>query len=265
MNQPTPLSILISVFNAEKTLDKCFESIAKQHFQNFVIVCINDHSTDTSPQLITKWQQVFGEKFTLIENTTNLGLTRSLNLGLQHIDTPYTARIDSDDWWHPSKLQKQMTFLESHLEYGLIGSHYQNVFGEKTKDIHTPETDQEIKKLIFGYNPFGHSAVVFATKLVKAAGGYDESIYYGQDYELWLRLLPQTEFYNLPEILCYRTGDSGISKERQNEQIIQYMKTQWKYVRRYKYPLSTYLNFIRPLLVLLSPQWLKNIKYRLSL
>ncbi len=262
---PFKVTILLSVYNDEATLDRCFESIAAQGFQDFSIICINDASTDRSNEILRKWQLVFEGRFFLIQNETNLGLTKSLNRGLENISTPYTARIDADDWWHPDKLERQITFLETHPDCGLIGCAYTNVFRGGQKTLTPPESDAEIREKIFGYNPFAHSAVIFRTELVKAIGGYDETVYYGQDYDLWLRLLPKTTFYNLSAMLCYRTGDAGLSKERQNDQLHQYMRTQWKYLRLYQYPLHSYFSLIRPILVIGSPDWLKRLKRRFFL
>jgi len=255
------VSILLSVYNAEETIDRTLESLLAQTFQDFSIVVINDSSRDNTEVHLERWQAIFGqERFTLLRNEKNLGLTRSLNRGLATIVTPYTARIDADDWWHPTKLERQISFLEAHADYGLIGCSYINIFGRNEKVVRPPETDQLIKQKIFGYNPFAHSTVVFRTGLVQSVSGYDEHIYFGQDYDLWLKLLLKTKFYNIPEVLCYRTGDAGISQERQNDQIRQYMRTQWKYLQLYRYPFWHYFFLVRPILVLASPEWLKRLK-----
>lgn len=265
-SQRLSVSVLLSAYNAEKTIDKTFESLWAQTFQDFLIVAINDCSQDNTQAYLERWQAIFGkERFILLVNEENLGLTKSLNRGLKAITTPYTARIDADDWWDPKKLERQISFLKAHKGYGLIGCSYVNTFGRNEKIVHPPETDALIKRRIFGYNPFAHSAVIFQTRLVQEVGGYSEAVYYGQDYELWLRLLPKTKFYNIPEILCYRTGDAGISKERQNNQIRQYMSTQWKYMRLYNYPIWSYFSFVRPLAVLVAPEWLKRTKRRIFL
>lgn len=266
-DQKKPLiTILLSAYNSGETIERTLESLMRQTFQDFSVVAIDDASQDGTEAVLKKWQLTFGyDRFMLLKNESNLGLTKSLNKGLSIITSRYTARIDADDWWHPEKLARQMAFLESHPEYGLIGCRYANVFKENQKTIVPPKQDQEIRRKIFGYNPFAHSAIVFRTGLVKDIGGYDEHILYGQDYDLWLRLLPKTKFYNLPELLCYRTGDSGLSKSKQNEQIHQYMRTQWKYMRLYRYPFYSYFSFIRPLAVLAAPDWLKDLKRRFFL
>lgn len=254
------ITILISVYNGADTIDRCFESIQQQTFQDFKIVCINDGSTDTTSTLLNKWEDVFQEKFQLIENQPGLGLTKSLNKGLELARGTYTARIDADDWWHPEKLKQQVNFLESHPGYGLVGCNYTNFSHGKGTQVTLKETDEEIKKSILKRNPFAHSCVVFDTILVKEVGKYDEEVRYGQDYDLWLRLLPKTKFYNLPEFLCSRSIEQGISLEKQRAQMWQCVKTQVKYIRKYHLSVRNYLYLIEPLIVILSPNWVKNLK-----
>lgn len=254
-------AILISLYNAEKTLNKTFESLKAQTFQDFRIIAINDCSTDRTLDFLKKWQEKFGkEKFTLINNEQDIGLTKSLNKGLSQITELYTARIDADDWWDATKIGKQIQFLENHLDYGVIGSNYSNISHSKDIPIHLPESDEEIRKTIFRRNPFAHSAVVFRTNIVKACGKYDEKSYYGQDYELWLRLLPQTKFYNLQETLCFRTLDGTLSTKKQREQMLQAIKTRLRYLKKYKRPLLEYCYIYDLLIIALLPEWLRTLK-----
>lgn len=257
----TPVSILLATYNGEKTLDRCLRSLYEQTYQDFRIIGINDASTDTTHDILLSWQKKFSEeRFEIIKQTTNRGLTRSLNLGLEKIDTPYTARIDADDWWTPEKLEKQIRFLESNPGYGVIGCAYINVIHGKERPVFLPETDIHLKKMIFYRNPFAHSCVIFQTDLIKHAGSYDQNIYYGQDYELWLRISSQTKFYNIPEILCYRNANSGISYSKQNAQLWQFVKTQCTYIQRLDRPFFDYRFIIEPLIVIATPQWIRTWK-----
>lgn len=256
-------AILISLYDAEKTLDRTFESLNTQTFQDFRIVAINDHSNDDTLKLLKKWRDIFGEiRFTLINNGTNIGLTKSLNKGLASITEPYTARIDADDWWHPQKLEKQISFLERSPNHGIIGCNYINIANGQEKRVVLPETDEAIKKDMLRRNPFAHSCVVFRTNIIRNTGGYDESIRYGQDYELWLRCSLKTKFHNIQEFLCFRNAESGISFEKQNEQMFQCLKTQMHYIRElHRSPLE-YRYLLEPLVVMLTPASLRDLKRR---
>ncbi|HLC94403.1 MAG TPA: glycosyltransferase [Patescibacteria group bacterium] len=258
------VSILISIHNGSQTLDRCFESIQKQTFQDFEIVCVNDGSTDQTSEIIKKWQSIFGQDtMKLLNNNPNIGFTKSLNQGLDLANGQYTARIDADDFWHAEKLEKQIKFLEENKEYGIVGCNYINISPNKEVKISLKKTDAEIKKSIIKRNPFAHSCVVFDTALIKKVGGYDKNILYGQDYDLWLRCVPRTKFYNLSEFLCYRSIGQGISVEKQRSQMWQSIKTQVKYIKEYHYSWINYLYLLEPLTVIVLPKFIKDLKRRL--
>lgn len=257
------VSILISVYNGEKTLDRCFESLYKQTYRDFCIVCIDDASTDTSLKILKKWQASFGEScFQIINNSTNIRLTRSLNRGLEVIGSLYTARIDQDDWWDPTKIEKQIAFLNTNPSYGIVGTNYINYAEEIERRVILPKTYLEISKTIFWRNPFAHSCVMYRTGLIRSLGSYNPDVPYVDDYELWVRCLPYTKFHNLQEFLCYRSIGSGISIENQNAQMRQVIRTRIKYIRRYRYPWYNYFYLLEPLVIILIPTFLKKLKRR---
>ncbi len=260
----TPLvTVLLAIHNGVDTLDQCLESIEQQTLQVFRILAIDDCSDDGTAALLERWQDRLGdERLTVARNDRNLGLTRSLNRGLRMIDTQYTARIDADDWWHPEKLQKQLAYLEAHPECGVLGTAYVNVTYGKEVIMRPPLEDAAIKATMFRRNPFAHSAVCFRTALIREAGGYDDQVRYGQDYELWLRLAPRTGFANLNEVLCQRRSDSGISYRKQSAQMRQCVRTQIRYLRRYRRPFWEYVYILDPLLMALTPSFIREWKRR---
>lgn len=256
-------AILIAIHNNAPTLERTLESLRSQTFQDFRIIAIDDASSDATATILKKWQSKLGEdRFTLVTNPTNLGLTRSLNLGLEHINELYTARIDADDWWYPTKLAKQVDFLDTHTDYGIVGTWYENHGRHGIKQITLPETDSAIRASIFKHNPFAHSAIVFRTEVIRQSGLYNPNWRYGQDYELWLRLLPSTKMANIPEFLCYRTADDTLTARKQREQMLLCVKTQLHYLKLYHRPLFEYRYIFEPFLVALAPEWLRTLKRR---
>ncbi len=263
-NKENPaISILIAVWNEEEFLDKFFGSIKNQTFNDYEIICVNNGSSDGSLEKILKWQKIFGlEKFKIIKNKTNSGLTNALNLALKEARGQYIARIDPDDFWEKEKLEKQISFMKNNPDYGIIGCNHLNIYqnNKNKRYIRLPETSEMISKKLFRRNPFAHSCILARTDLIKSIGGYNESIKYGQDYDLWLRCFPKTKFYNLQEFLCQRTVERGISVKKQNAQMWQSIKTRAKYIHKYNYSWKNYLYLLEPLLVILTPNFIKKIK-----
>lgn len=259
------ITILIAIYNGEKTLERAFESLKRQTFQDFSVLSINDASLDKTSEILRKWQSFFGEgRFRIIENEINLGLTSSLNKGLREVTTHFVARLDADDWWHEKKLKCQIDFIEQHPEYGLLGCNYINITKKGSRSIVCQENDHAIRKSILRRNPFAHSCVIFNTTLAKKLNGYDEHVRYGQDYDLWLRMLPHTKMHNVQEFLCFRNAEGGISQDKQNSQMKQCIRTQLKYLKMYHRPFWEYTVILEPLLVILVPEFLKKYKRSLS-
>lgn len=256
------VAVIIPVYNSSKTIDKCIESIFNQTYKNLVVICINDASTDNSFEKLLFWQKKYGsEKFTIISNEKNLGVTKTLNRGLNLVNTRYTARLDADDWWEKSKIEKQIKFLKKNPEYKIIGSDYINYNGKIEKRVYTREDNDMIRMNIIRCNPFAHSCVIYDTELVKKVGGYDESIKYGGDYDLYLRMFPFTKFHNLKEFLCFRAIENeGISIKKQREQMLQGVKTQIKYIHKYGLSKKNYIYTFKLLGIAFTPKFIRNLK-----
>lgn len=261
MKKNPTVSILLVVWNEIDSLDTFFESIKNQTFSDYEIICVTNGSPEDVSQKVKEWQKQFtNNQFTLIENKENIGLTKALNMALEKARGEFIARLDPDDYWTKEKLQKQLDFFEKNPDHGIVGTNHINDFKGNKKEVKLFETDKEIKEKLFRKNPFAHSCIMARTDLIKKVGGYDENVLRGQDYNLWLRCAPLTKFHNLQEFLCVRNVSSGISVEKQNEQMWQSIKTRVKFIRKYKYPLRNYLYLIEPLLIILTPNFIKKLK-----
>lgn len=263
INEIPKISILIVVWNEKEFLDRFFGCIQNQTFSDYEIICVNNGSTDGSLEKIREWQKIFGlEKFKIINSETNIGLTKALNVALKEARGKYVARIDPDDFWEKEKLEKQVNFLEDNPDHGIVGCNHINVYKNNKNKKYTklPETNEMIAEKLFRRNPFAHSCILARTELLKSVGGYNEEIRYGQDYELWLRCFPLTKFHNLQEFLCQRTVDNGISVKKQNAQMRQSIRTRMKYIKKYNYGWKSYFYLLEPLALILTPNFVKNLK-----
>ena len=87
------VSVLMSVYNAEKYISEAIKSILNQTFTDFEFIIINDGSTDNSRERITSFEDC---RIHLVDNSINIGLSKSLNWGLQLVKGEYFARQDAD-------------------------------------------------------------------------------------------------------------------------------------------------------------------------
>ncbi|MDR1584095.1 MAG: glycosyltransferase [Prevotellaceae bacterium] len=194
------VSWLMPVYNSEKTLSRAMDSMLCQTYRNLeVVVVLEDNCTDRSFEICEVYASK-DKRVRLYRNGENLGIARSLNRGLGLCSGKYIARMDADDVSHPDRLEKQVGFMETHPEVGILGSGCL-VIGEKDTYIAKyPEKNRDIRaKLLFG-TAFAHPTVMMNGDLFRR-NNWKYPIDEAEDYALWAELITKTEMACLPEAL----------------------------------------------------------------
>jgi cellulose synthase/poly-beta-1,6-N-acetylglucosamine synthase-like glycosyltransferase len=205
---PTPLvSVLLPCYNAAGTLAEALESLVCQSLTNFEIIAVEDGSLDNTMQVLRNWAardrriQVYQQK--------HGGIIQALNSGLAACRAPYVARMDSDDRCHPERLERQVAFLDSRPEIGLVSCRVTGFPAEQVRAgfqiyldwLNSFLSDVEIRREMFIESSLPHPSVTFRRHVVEQAGGYQEHGW-PEDYDLWLRLYQNgVHFARLPETL----------------------------------------------------------------
>ena len=96
MNNDPLISIIIPCFNAEKTLEKCLESVVQQSYANLEIIIIDDGSTDETSLIYNKFQS--NDERILVLKLQNSGVSKARNTGVKAATGDYICFVDSDDW-----------------------------------------------------------------------------------------------------------------------------------------------------------------------
>lgn len=105
------ISVIVSVYNTEKYIEKCLDSLFNQTYSNIEIVVINDCSTDGSLKILKKYAKKH-DNMILIENKENRGLSYSRNVGLEKATGEYIGYIDSDDYVDPTYYEQMMKAIK---------------------------------------------------------------------------------------------------------------------------------------------------------
>jgi glycosyltransferase involved in cell wall biosynthesis len=205
------VSVLLPVYNGERYIVQSVESILRQSYRDFELIVVNDGSTDRTGTLI---KGLSDHRINLLEQE-NQGLTRTLNNALKVIKGEYIARQDADDLSHPDRLLRQVEFLDTRLDVGLVGSVCLclNEDGEIIGQT-PPLTDPlKLRKILRERgNPFVHGSVMFRRECIGKVGGYRIEMDRAEDYDLWLRISEYYEIAKLKEPLyLWRWSQSGIS------------------------------------------------------
>lgn len=204
------ITVLMAVYNGEKYLDEAIKSILNQTFTDFEFLIINDASTDNSYKII---QSYTDPHINFINNENNLGLSGSLNRGLDIAKGQYIARMDQDDISLPERLEKQVRFMEENPEIGICGS-WVKFFGEMDFIAKYVEYHKELISNMFISSPFAHPSVIFRKELFNKFNlRYNPDFKTGEDYELWTRASKYIKFANIQKVLLnYRISPNQMTK-----------------------------------------------------
>lgn len=194
------ISVLMSVYNGERWLRDSIDSVLAQSKDNFEFIIINDGSTDDTARILDS----FKDRRLVIINQKNIGLTKSLNRGLNIARGKFVARIDADDICMPDRLSKQKIFLIENPDVVLVGSNAM-LIDESNNDIgYTvyPTSHDSLLKRLKKFQPvFPHSSIFFRKDMVACEGGYNPYFTRSQDNELYLRLSEKYQMAGLDEYL----------------------------------------------------------------
>jgi len=187
------------VYNGEAFLREAISSVLCQTFKDFELLVINDGSKDRSVAVI---ESVHDPRIRVIHNEVNKGLIYSLNKGFDLARGEYIARMDCDDISLPTRLEKQLNFMEAHPRVGISGT-WIEVMGKKNYLMKYPQGSESIRCHMLFYCAVAHPSVILRKEMIKRHGLYfDQSYVRAEDYELWVRaLLDNVQFANYPEML----------------------------------------------------------------
>ena len=265
------VSVIIPVYNAQSYIEDCIKSIISQTYSNLEIFVIDDASTDNSIKVIESFND---DRISIIRNPCNLGLAASVNKAISQSVGTFIARMDADDIALPSRIQKQVEFLEDNPTISIVGSAMKS-FGYEKFTHHFPLMHDDCKAQLLFNVCFGHPTVVFRREVFNGGNAwYDETLQqYSEEYELWCRLVDQCRFANLPDILLYyRTYPTnqkaeGNIKRRQNSYLIRsrFLTSQWKKeIPKSKYKIHDHISnldrALNPAEFTTWVAWLKELK-----
>jgi cellulose synthase/poly-beta-1,6-N-acetylglucosamine synthase-like glycosyltransferase len=221
------VSVVTSVYNGETYLEECVDSILNQTFEDFEYIILNNGSTDGTAMIL----QRYTDPRLRVIHQENLGISRSLNKGINLSDSSLIVRLDADDYSFPQRLEKQIAFMKKYPDVVLCGSRRKELLGDKILPSTVPfiEKDEDIRKTVSCYNPLSHSTIMFRKKSFIEAGGYNDRFKYAQDYSLWLRMLALGKANNLKEELSVvRISQSSTSNQNIKKQKFEELQIRWK-------------------------------------
>ena len=198
------VSIIMGVYNCEKTVRDAIESIIKQTYANWELIICDNNSTDNTFEIVKEFQEK-DNRIVVVKNEKNLGLAYSLNRCISLSKGEYIARMDSDDICMENRLAEEVCFLNNNPEFAVCGSAV-IIFDDLGQYGVRFAKELPLKEDLLHGVPFLHPTIMIRSEVIKKLGGYiaSKSASRAEDLNLWFRFYAAGfKGYNLKKPLYY--------------------------------------------------------------
>ena len=221
ISQSPVITIILPVYNGAETLERAVDSILNQTYQNWLLIIIDDGSTDNSLQIPHKYND---SRINVISDKLHLGIAKRLNQAIEMCHSKYIARMDADDVAYPERLEKQIAFLQANTDIDLVGTSVR-LIDKKGKPI-GKRIFPKYHSQIIAY-PWLNTILITHPTWCGRAEWFRKWQYQNfkntEDQELLFRSCHQSRFANLEEVLLdyqYNT----YSLQRQINTLLEWIK-----------------------------------------
>tara|TARA_Y100000768_G_scaffold167128_1_gene125142 strand:+ start:2246 stop:2935 length:690 start_codon:yes stop_codon:yes gene_type:complete len=209
------VSILMSAYNAQNSIEKSLNSLIDQTYQEIEILIADDGSTDQTEKICYDYSNNYSNIF-LFKNEKNIGLTKSLNLLIKKSKGEYIARQDADDISDTRRIEKQLDYL-SKYNLDAVTCRAKTINENRT----IPNFSYYLPKKILMYfkNPYIHGTLLIKKNIIEEMNCYNEKFYFAQDYKLMTDLHSAGKKIKImKEQLYYLNMKDNISSNNYQEQ-----------------------------------------------
>lgn len=221
MPEKSPLvSVLLPYYQAQVTLPACVRGLQAQTLRDWELVAVDDGSTDGA----TQWLEAESRndarlRVMRLPVEPHGGIVKALNAGLEACRGEWLARMDADDLMHPTRLEAQLAFAQSHPLVDLVGSYVWPFSLDETplspgvvryhNWMNRLVTDRQMKAALFVESPMPHPAFFGRTDFFRKLGGY-QAPPWPEDYDFLLRAAEAgAVFGKVPKVLVRRSDWPG--------------------------------------------------------
>jgi len=192
------ISVIIPLYNSEKTIIETLESVFRQTFSDFEIIAINDGSKDSTLNILATIKDPRLKVFSY----PNAGISPSRNRGISHAEGEFIAFLDHDDLWTPDKLELQLKALQENPDAAVAYS-WVDLIDESSQFIrphnrYSVSGDAFPKLLLDNIIHTASNPLIRKSALIEV-GGFDESVFGPEDWDLFLRLAARYHFVAVPQ------------------------------------------------------------------
>lgn len=240
------VSVIIPSYNHGKYIAETIQSVLDQTFQDFEIIITDDASSDNTVEIIKKFTDRRIQLFCLSKNQ---GISRALDFSIGKAKGKYIALLGSDDIAMPERLEKQIAFLDTHNEVGAVLSRA-HIIDEESRPFANKDHfyysifDQPNRSRYEWLNYFFYHgnclcapSSIIRKSVYEKIGGHNPCFLQLQDFDFWIRLCFNFEFYVLEDkLIKYRVRDNGMNTS--SDRLENRIRSDWEY----KYIIKHFFN-----------------------
>ena len=198
------ISVVIPTLNRINTLQRALDSAINQTYKAAEIIVVDNGSSDGTLKFL---REQYPKVTILTEN--KIGVSSARNKGIKKSINQWIALLDSDDAWHPRKLEIQTSMLDrASKEYNLV--HTDEVWFRNNKHINQMKKHKKQGGYIFerclSLCCISPSSVLFKKNILDKVGLFDESLPVCEDYDMWLKICSSEEVLFAQDKLTYKYG-----------------------------------------------------------
>ena len=215
MNKEYRISTIIPTFNRAHTIIRAIRSAQDQTYPVDEIIIVDDASFDDTKQKVL---MIDDDRIRYFCLNTNKGASGARNYGVSQARCDMIAFLDSDDVWHPDKIEKQLALKTEKPDLGLIYTAYVRIYGS-SKEAHpnmngNDKLEGSMLSQVLYKNTVGTPTILMDKSLFGEIGGFDEEMRCLEDWDMVIRASQKTEFGFVPEILVDAVYmDDGVTSD----------------------------------------------------
>lgn len=203
------ISVIIPTYNGSRNIKRAIQSVLNQDYPNIEIIVVDDASTDDTVAVV---KSIKDSRLKLIVHKVNKNGSAARNTGIKASTGKYIALLDDDDEWFPTKLSKQIEYLQkkNNKEWkAVVVSFVTEKNGKRKETILTKEGDLRKEILLMEVSMSIGSGILIEKQAVEEIGWFDEKYLRHQDLEFILRYFRKYKLGIVGDVLVKRFGHSG--------------------------------------------------------
>ena len=198
------VSVIIPTYNRRESLTRALASVLEQSFRDWEVLVVDDGSEDGSRQAIRRLR----DSRIRYVHQENQGVSSARNTGIRLSRFPWISFLDSDDYWKPAKLERQLEALRHRRQYRVIYS--DEIWIRRGRRVNPKKIHRKYSGWIYHrclpLCIISPSSVLMHRQVFEEQGLFDEAFPVCEDYELWLRIASRHPLLFLREALIVKTG-----------------------------------------------------------